>query len=263
MREVKDITNCIEGFCPLDLAEEWDNSGIQVDTGRPVTTVLVALEATDEVVDEAIERGADLIVTHHPLLFSPVTSITWREPVTERLLTLIKAGISLYSTHTPFDICEGGMNDLFGKALGCSDIAPLGAGDPYCRRGTLEAPLSVRDLAMLAAERLDIPREAIRVVGDPDRVVEEAAWCAGAGTDFMENACRAGYEVFLTGDLKYHQARRAEELGLCVIDTGHFGSEKLFTAAMADLLEEHLPDGITVLRSLSLEDPYRYLTATD
>ena len=78
MTEVKDIINCIEERFPLSLAEEWDNSGIQVDTGRPVSRILVALEATDEVVDEAIERGADLIVTHHPLLFSPVSSISGR-----------------------------------------------------------------------------------------------------------------------------------------------------------------------------------------
>ncbi len=263
MTEVKDIINCIEERFPLSLAEEWDNSGIQVDTGRPVSRILVALEATDEVVEEAIERGADLIVTHHPLLFSPVSSIDWREPVTERLMGLIRAGISVYSTHTPFDIGEGGMNDLIGRALGLKDVTPMDGGDPYCRQGALPGPMTVLELARLAAERLKVPAEGIRIIGDSDRVVTEAAWCGGAGTDFMENAVRAGFEVYMTGDVKYHQARRAEELGLCVIDAGHFGTEKLFTAAMAELLRAALPEDIEVLQAESLEDPFRYLNTNE
>ncbi|MBQ1395936.1 MAG: Nif3-like dinuclear metal center hexameric protein [Eubacterium sp.] len=263
MKELKDIINCIEARFPLSLAEEWDNSGIQVDTGRPVSRILVALEATDEVVDEAIERGADLIVTHHPLLFSPVSSIDWREPVMERLMGLIRAGISVYSTHTPFDIGQGGMNDLIGFRFGMREIAPMDGGDPYCRKGLLREPISVLELARLAAERLKVPAEGIRIIGDPDRVVTEAAWCGGAGADFMENAVRAGFEVFMTGDVKYHQARRAEELGLCVIDAGHFGTEKLFTAAMADLLRTSLQEDVEVLQAESLEDPFRYLNTNE
>ena len=155
------------------------------------------------------------------------------------------------------------MNDLIGRALGLKDVTPMDGGDPYCRQGALPGPMTVLELARLAAERLKVPAEGIRIIGDPDRVVTEAAWCGGAGTDFMANAVRAGFEVYMTGDVKYHQARRAEELGLCVIDAGHFGTEKLFTAAMAELLRAALPEDIEVLQAESLEDPFRYLNTNE
>ena len=232
------IGTYINEFCSPYLAEDWDNCGFQILLGdNDVRKVMVALEITGDVVEEAVKSDVQMIVTHHPLLFSNVKIINSNDIIGNHIIKLINNGISVFSCHTNFDKMEGGNNDYFGKIAGFSDIKKLlNDSSGFCRKGILPSPVTPEELVSHLAGCLGIDRKHIRIAGDNNKQIKTCAWCTGAGSDFINNAFEEGCDCYITGDLKYHEVQDAGMLGRCIIDAGHFGTEKIFVPNMAELL---------------------------
>ncbi len=239
----KKLVEIIEGFCPSETAEAWDNCGFQLDLGgalKEIRKVLVSLEVTEAVIDEAIELGADLILTHHPLLFSGVKKIEEEDVTGNYLIRLIREGISVYSCHTSFDKLPGGNNDYLGFMLDLENIRPFARDNGFCRKGRPPFSATFAELIGAASEALSMEKRYFRWTGDLTKTIETVGWCTGAGSEFIKAAWEDGCDLYITGDLKYHEAQMAKEMGLCVLDIGHYGSEKIFAENMADMLREHI-----------------------
>lgn len=235
----KRLVEIIEEICPSETAESWDNCGCQIDIGRPdkeIRKVLVSLEVTDAVIDEAVTIGADFILTHHPLIFGAIKNVKESDVTGRYLIRLISAGISVYSCHTSFDKLDGGNNDYLGLRLDLENVRPFDRDNGFCRKG--EAPFSVTfaEVIRMAEDALAMEQKEFRWVGDLTKSIETIGWCTGAGSEFLRDAAEDGCDLYITGDVKYHEAQMAKEMGLCVLDIGHYGSEKIFAENMADML---------------------------
>lgn len=227
----------MEGICPIELEEDWDNCGIQINTEfQDVERILVALEITDAVIDEAIERDADMIVTHHPLIFGGLHNVDNSNITGKSINRLIRAGISVYSCHTSFDTMEGGNNDHFGEVLGLNDVEPFESGNRFCRKGVTPMEISFQEFIYQAAEALGVSVRFFSATGDLKRKICTVGWCTGSGAEFMREAVDEGCDLYITGDLKYHDAQNAKAMDLCVLDAGHYGTEKIFVDNMAEIL---------------------------
>lgn len=237
---IDDFIREVEKIAPLSLQEEWDNSGIQLRaTSGEISKVLIALEINDRVIDEAIGAGADMILTHHPLIFGSLKKIDGNDVTGNYLVKLIKRGISAYSTHTPFDKCLGGNNDYLGNLLGIDDIAPMQGDETHiCRVGNLKVPMTCAEFADNAARLLKIDKRHFSFSGNADETVSKVGWCTGSGAEFLDLAVDAGCDLFITGDVKYHTAQHARELGMNLLDCGHYGTEHIFCENMASKLDK-------------------------
>jgi dinuclear metal center protein, YbgI/SA1388 family len=236
MRKEKFIES-IEAFCDPGTAEDWDNCGFQVNTEFPeVGRVLVALEVTSEVIDETIEVQADMIVTHHPMIFGGINKVDDNDIIGNYIQRLVKAGISVYSCHTSFDKMSGGNNDYLGQVLELVNIEPFENGNEFCRKAVTPFEVTFAEFIHKAAELLEVSEKCFNVVGDLTRTVYQVGWCTGAGAEFLQEAVDEGCDLYITGDLKYHDAQKAKELDICVLDAGHYGTEKIFVDNMAEFL---------------------------
>ena len=372
--KVSDILGIINKLAPPFLAESWDNVGLQ--TGDPttdVTAVMVALDPGKAVIEEAVAAGCTLLVTHHPLIFKPLKSISAATPLGKSLHSAIRNNLSVISMHTNYDCATGGLNDVLAARLGlehcqvlqatanqelvklvvfvpetsldslrrsllpfaeslgayrdCSfaaagqgtftpqegahptigtvgtfeqvpeyrlellldrerltqaikalmsahpyeepafDIYPLantGIQRGLGRIGRLSSPLPLGEFARQVAGNLYA--NGVRFVGKPDTIVSKVALCSGGGISVMRSAVRAGAHVLVTGDVKYHEARDAEDLGIALIDAGHFSTEIIMVDAVRELLDLGLKgagfDGIRILPATTEHDPYQYLTGS-
>ena len=255
----KELLQVIEGFCPTSLQEEWDNCGMQIDVGdQEIRRVLVALEITNAVIEEAIQQGADMILTHHPMIFSPMRKIVFDDVIGGYVHKLIQNGISVYACHTNFDKLDGGNNDYIGGLLELENIRPFDKDNGFCRKGDTPFETTFSELIHKAATAFDMEEKYFKTVGDLSKTIETVGWCSGAGTEFITVAYDEGCQLYITGDLKYHEAQLAKEMGLCVLDAGHYGSEKIFVENMADLLRlETGLYGIEVMESAIDINPFK------
>ncbi len=251
MLKVKDIMEKMEALAPTHLAEAWDNVGLMVgDLEQRVNTVLVCLDVTSDNVKRAIECGADLIISHHPLLFQPVKRIVEQGVTGGILRELIRHNISVYSAHTNLDHADGGTNDVLAERLEltgvrrfreeeCKDAlgAPI---DNIGRVGTLSLPMEMQDFVALTKNALGC--RSIRYVGDPEDVVKTVALCSGSGGDVLYAAYHAGADVYVTSDIRHHEAQLAFELGINLIDAGHFETENTVCTFVTEYLESAFPE---------------------
>jgi len=238
MTAIRDIFAALCRIAPLELQMDFDNAGFQIGHAeREVRRVLLALDATDTVVEEAELLGAELIVTHHPLLFSPLRSLTDLDPTQRRALALAEKGIGLISMHTNLDTAEGGVNDVLIRLLGAD---PEDALDEGCGRiGTLPQTMELSAFLEVCKQRLQVP--VLRFT-DGGKVVHRIAVMGGAGADSLERAVKAGCDTYVTADIKYHQFQHAAELGLNLIDADHFYTENPVIPALAQLLSTQFSD---------------------
>ncbi len=234
MTKVKDIFDELCGLAPLELQMGFDNSGFLFGREKAeVHKVLLSLDITPAVVEEAIDIGAELIISHHPLIFSPLKSIT-----DEKLLKLAANNISVISMHTNLDIAKGGVNDVLMEALGAAVEAPLDEQD--CGRvGALPKPISMPEFLSLCKDVLKT--KGLRYY-DSGRPVERLAVMGGSGGDSLETAFQLGCDTYLTADIKYHQFLQAAELGINLVDGDHFCTENLVIPVLAKKLEERFKD---------------------
>ncbi|MFP5360637.1 MAG: Nif3-like dinuclear metal center hexameric protein [Actinomycetes bacterium] len=266
MTSVADVMDALESRFPLDLAEDWDVNGLCV--GRPdaaVTRALFAVDPTLAVVDEAVEAGCDLIVTHHPLLLRGVTTVNAATPKGAVIHALIEHGIALYNAHTNADHAGSGVAEALAEVLGVSGALPLvplrdDAEQGTGRIGRLDAPITLRAFAQRAAAVLPQTAHGVRVAGDLDATVQTVAVVGGAGDSFLEAARVAGADVYLTSDLRHHPASDAREAALLaggtpfLVDVAHYASEWTWLEAAAEYLGD--ATGIDTIVSTLITDPW-------
>jgi len=209
----------------------FDNSGLLVgNPDQEVTGVHFALDVTSRVIDEAIENGANLIVTHHPMMFSPIKRLVETNHEARLLCRLIRAGISLISAHTNLDQAPGGCNDALAHAIGLTDIQ----GEGFIRVGTLPHRMSAQDLATHISASLG---DVVRVMGNPSALVDKVGMCSGSGADEWPAAAAMGAQAFLTGEVKHHIALEAADAGVVLLEAGHHATEEPGIFALADALQ--------------------------
>ena len=223
--KVKDVIAVIEEFAPLALQEKWDNSGLCIGSPEDkVSSVLLGLDCTPELVDEAIACGADMIVTHHPLIFSGLKKISAEDLVGEAVVKAIRAGISVYAAHTSADKVIAGVSGAMAARLGLKDVRILdedGEGTGLGVVGNLPEPMTTQDALELVKERF-----ALKVVKSSKPVgckIERVAMCGGSGGSLIGAARAAGAQLYISGDISYHNFFTPE--GFMIMDIGHYESE--------------------------------------
>lgn len=255
---IKEIFKSFNEIIPTEDAADWDNSGEQIQfSNEAVNRVLTTLEITDEVIDEAISKGCNLILSHHPLLFSKVNVISDSDPKARMLMKLISNKISVYSAHTNYDIAKGGTSDYLTKQLGLKDTSTIDGSEGFAMAGYLEKEMKLGEFIKMACESTETALNEVRFTGDREKSIKKVGLCAGSGSDFINDAFNAGCDVFLTGDVKYHSAQDSLGLGMAVVDMGHYHTEKSFSVeaakiygkkinAKANILIEFLPSEVDV-----------------
>lgn len=245
-----DVMELLEDLSPVSYAEGWDNVGLLLGRkDKTVHKVMLALDATDDVVQQAVLQGVDMLITHHPLLFSAVKRITEDDFIGRRLINLIKNDICYYAMHTNFDVM--GMADAAADLLqlrSCEvlevtyedELSKEGIG----RIGRLPHEMSLKECAQYCKTVFDL--NSVRIYGDEDAPVETIAIVPGAGDDYIKNALAMGADVFITGDIGHHDGLDAMEQGLAVIDASHYGIEKLFVPYMAEVFANRMPELIVI-----------------
>ena len=262
MVELNRIAEIIGAAAPLETQEGWDNSGWQIcldkSNGSDVNKILVTLELNEDVVAEAADSEVQLIVCHHPLIFGGIKSVDDKNVTGNMIVKLIQNGISVYVTHTPFDKCSGGNNDYLAGLLELSEIQMIpGDETGICRMGELKEAMAPSELAERYAERTGQDSRNYRLAGNLNQAVKQIGLCTGAGSEFFGLAAAAGCDLFVTGDVKYHEAQHARELGITLLDLGHFGSEQIFTENMASILRNALGDSVEIIESQVCLNPFK------
>lgn len=236
--KVKNILEYLETLAPTYMKYDWDNVGLLCGSReKEVKKILVALDPFLDVCEEAAQIGADLIVTHHPLIFRPCKSVTDEDPVGKSILFLVSHGISAVNVHTNLDCAAGGVNDILAKTLGLTDVQiidPIGEDYGLLRKGSVKEQ-SLAAFMQTVKESLGTP--VLRYV-DGGKPVSCVAVGGGSCGDEYEAALRAGCDTLVTADIKYNQFWDAQELGLNLIDAGHYYTENPICAVLAKKLRE-------------------------
>ena len=238
---VKEIYSRFEKLLPPSLMEEWDNDGLMCvpDGEKEISRVLVSLDVTEEIVDYAIESNFDLIVSHHPLIFRPVSRINEDNHVSRKIIKLVANGISVFSFHSRADKAVGGVNDLLANLLGIFDTTPFGEGD-LGRIGTIEESCTAEDFAYRVKQALGA--DSVKYV-DALTEVNQVAVVGGDGKDFVKDAIKAGADTLVSGRLSYNVMAEGPEMGINLIEAGHFFTEQ----PIVDFFCERLMDFDSVL----------------
>ncbi|MFD4572635.1 Nif3-like dinuclear metal center hexameric protein [Streptomyces sp. NPDC058417] len=273
MPRLADVITALETLWPPDRAESWDAVGtVTGDPAQPVTRVLFAVDPVQDTVDEAVRLGADLLVTHHPLYLRGTTTVSAATFKGRVVHDLIKHDIALHVAHTNADTADPGVSDALAGALDLRVLRPLvpDPSDPAGRRGLgricePDRPLTVRELAARAAERLPATAQGIRLAGDPDAAVRTVAVSGGSGDSLFDHVRAAGVDAFLTADLRHHPAsefladRAHTGRPLALLDAAHWATEwpwcELAAAQLDEISDRHGWD-LRVHVSTTVTDPW-------
>ncbi len=238
MATVSELSQYLNLCLPASLSCDWDNDGLMVcpDPDRKVNRILFALDITPAVVDYAKEIGADLIVSHHPLIFSGIRRMDGLSGTSRKVMTLIQRGIAAMSFHTRLDAADGGINDILANLFSLSDVEKFGAeGDESARIGTLPETMKFEDFCDLVKKTLNAPA----VCGAKgNETVSRLAVLGGSGKDYIRAAQKMGADTFLTGEVNYNYLLEAAENGLSVITAGHYHTEAPFFTYFEKVLTE-------------------------
>ncbi len=256
--KLNDIIQVLEREIPPKYAEEWDNVGLLVgDRNQEIKRILVSLDADDGTVEEAVEKEADLIVTHHPLIFKPLKTVTEDDFIARRIRSMIRNDISYFAMHTNFDVVK--MADLNAKdlLLNHPDVLETNGVDErgefgFGRIGRLDKDMTLKQFASFVKKIAKLP--SVRVYGDVDQIVRIAAIASGSGKSAISDAIQKGAQVIVTGDVDYHTGIDANAKGIAVIDAGHYGTEYVFISYMSYFLKQLFPD-LEIL-SREIKQPY-------
>ena len=250
MTTIREVVEALESLAPPGLAESWDNVGLQVgELATLVEKALLCLDVDEAVIEEAQAGGFQLIIAHHPLFFGELKAVTDETPSGRLALSAINAGIAVYSAHTNLDKVAGGLNDALADLFDLRettvlDSAAEGGSDGLGRLGRLIEPVGFREFMDTCRRRIS---SEIRVVGEVE-TVSMVAVCGGSGAALIGDAYAAGADVFVTGDVKYHDAQRARECGLMVVDAGHDGTERAGLRAWLSRVATFLPVSVSEAR---------------
>ncbi|MFF0103596.1 Nif3-like dinuclear metal center hexameric protein [Streptomyces hirsutus] len=272
MPRLSEVITALETLWPAERAESWDAVGtVTGDPDQEVGRVLFAVDPVQEIVDEAVQLGADLLVTHHPLYLRGTTTVAATTSKGRVVHTLIRNGIALHVAHTNADRADPGVSDALAGALDLRIVRPLvpDTTDPEGRRGLgrvceLDHPLTVRELAARAAERLPRTAQGIRVAGDPEALVRTVAVSGGSGDSLFAHVRAAGVEAYLTADLRHHPAsefaaEHAAGRPPALLDAAHWATEWPWcelAAAQLDTISDRHGWGLRVHVSATVTDPW-------
>jgi len=251
MTKVQDVVQVIEQFAPPALAEDWDNVGLLVgNQSQTVNKVLVALDMDENVAKEAIDLQVDMIVTHHPMMFTPIHTVTTETADGRILLGLIRQNIALCSAHTNLDCAAGGLNDYLANLYQLQSVKPLlkcpaDEALGLMRVGDLKQEMTVDNLAEEIARKLQCA--PLSFTGDPKRLVRRVAVCSGSGGSFIKPEVAQNADVIITGDIKYAVAKEAEAMGLAIVVAGHYETEIFAMDIFAHILKDL---GIEIIKSV-------------
>ena len=264
MVRLSEVVRELERLAPLEAAESWDNVGLLLgDPDAPVRRLMTCLTVDQAVVDEAVRRDADLIVTHHPLPFRPVLRLTTGTRPGRYIWQLARAGVAVYSPHTAYDSADRGINRQLAGILGLAEIGPLRAADEpgTVAAGVLGICPDTPPLGRLAdqlATALDL--EGLRLAGDAARPVRRVAIACGSGQSLLPNAMAQEADLFITGEATFHAILEGLAGGLCLLLTGHYASERIGVETLAKTLEEILA-GVEVWASEAERPPWKWRPA--
>jgi len=239
--KVKDIIKVIEDFAPLSIQEGWDNSGLCVGSPEDeVTSVLLALDCTPELVDEAVACGADMIVTHHPLIFSGLKKISPDDMVGKAVMKAIKAGISIYAAHTSADKVLEGVSGAMAARLGLSNVSVLdedGEGTGLGAVGDLPQPMTADQATAFVKERFAL--KVMKTSRPSDGMISRVAMCGGSGGSLIKAARKAGAQLYISGDISYHNFFTSDDF--MIMDIGHYESEIEIVDILFSLIKKNFP----------------------
>lgn len=256
MTTVEEIYGFLDSFAPFRLAMDFDNAGLLAGDGSAgVERALLALDITPGVVREAAESGAQLIVSHHPVIFHPLRSL---RPGSAAYL-LAQYGIAAICAHTNLDVAADGVNHCLAVRLGLENVRTL---KPYGATGLAEALMGETDRSYEPEEFARMAGEALGCDGlffaDGGRPIGTAGLCGGAGSDYLGDAAAKGCQAFVTGEVKHHELIEAENLGVTLVAAGHYDTEEVVVRPLLELLQSRFP-GVSFARAQSSHRPARYL----
>jgi len=266
---VSDIIAAMERIAPPQLAEEWDNCGLQAGSGHwPVDKVWVSLDPHPAVVQAAADEKVDMLVTHHPLIFHPLQRIDVESPVGRILHTVLTAQIAVYAAHTSLDCAPEGLNAILARRIGLTDLVPLVAASseqmaPHAglgRIGRLATPMTLRQFAEEIKKEFNLG--ILKICGDPQLEIRHAALCSGGGSSVLNDFLASDAQVFVSGDLRYHDARTVADCRRGLIDLGHFASEQIMIDAVARQLQNIARSShwaLTIEPCHIERDPFQYI----
>ncbi|EOU1647553.1 MAG: Nif3-like dinuclear metal center hexameric protein [Clostridium perfringens] len=261
--KLNDIINIIEDIAPVNLKEGFDNVGLMVgDREKNITKILLALDCTEEVIKEAKEMCAELILTHHPLLFRKPSTITTDTLLGRKIISLIKNDINLYSAHTNWDSVKGGLNDTLVEILGFNegiimDKSPVDSEAGIGRVVELTKEMTVLEIINLIKSSLGVKN--LRYAGDLNEVIKKIAIVNGSGQDFFGDAKKLGADLIITGDTTYHFVSDYKEMGLNILDIGHFNSEWSVLIKVSEKVKERLDSDVEFIVSKEAKDPFEFI----
>jgi len=256
---VKDIIDFLENLYPKGLAYEWDNVGLQIgDANKKIKNIMISLDASTAVIDEAIENEIDLLITHHPFMFSSLKSINFSSVIGKNIQKAIKNDITIYSMHTNYDVAENGMNQNLAQTIGLNDIQPFSMIDEVHglgRIGELDQPMDIEELSNLLYEKL-APHVGFISNVEANNItdIRYVAVIGGSGGKYIQDAIDAKADVLVTGDITYHTAMEALDLGLTILDIGHY-AEVIMEKHIQGLLANNFKDEINVITPGGLRNP--------
>lgn len=276
-----EIIEKLETIAPNKMAAKWDNPGLLVGKNREVKKVIFAVDASDYIIDEAVKQGVDMIITHHPLIFTGLKKVSENDFIGRRVLEMASNGIVLYAMHTNFDICQ--LTDAAGSKLGINkqgiievvdkvksvdsdEIVDIGYGvygnldadalEEASNIGTTsnENALTVMTVAELVKSRFNL--NSVRVFGNLRKQVNVVGVFPGSGKSSIDDAIANKIDVLVTGDIDHHSGIDAVARGLCVIDAGHYGIEKVFVECMLDYFAKEMPS----IETIGISDDFPFVT---
>lgn len=249
--KAKEIIRILDDFAKPSLIDCWDNTGFQIgDDELEVEKIIVALDLDQKLLDKAISEGCQMIITHHPIIFKPLKTINNQTYIGRLIYRLILNNIVAYNAHSNLDLTVGGVNDVLASCLGIEYTEPLNRliiEDKlygYGRIGKIN-PIQTIDLLDIIKDKLEV--DDLRVYGNVDKRISTIAVCGGSGGDFILDAYTKGADIYITGDIKYHEAQLALQVGLILVDAGHFHTEKMILAKIKDILLEKTEAQISIM----------------
>jgi len=260
----KDIVDYFEKFAPSEFAESYDNVGLLLGSYETeVERVMVSLDVTSEVADEADRMKADMIISHHPIIFNALNNICEDNEKNKLICRLIRNNISVFSAHTNLDVAYGGVNDCLLEVLGLEAAHDITHNaqisekhNEIGRYGTLKIGLTIEEFISHVKQNLNV--EKVRFTGKSNSIVKKVAVFSGSFDGDWSWIIEAGAELLVTGEIKYHHIIEAKEIGLGVVDVGHYASEAIIKEYIVKRIKDRFP-GLTVIKSVEEHDPVKYI----
>lgn len=253
-----EIIEGLEQLAPRSYACDWDNPGLLAGrSSKEVHRMMIALDATDEVIEQAVKEKVDMLLTHHPLIFGSLKMINDMSFVARRVVKLLRHDIAYYAMHTNFDSAPGGMADLAAARLAMTDTQILDLtgvsteGVPYGigKTGYLSQAMSLEELGNYVKQAFGLPFVMVYGLEERKELIKKAAVCPGSGRHMVEAAVKCGAGVLITGDIGHHDGIDAVDSGIAVIDAGHYGLEHIFIDFMDTYIREQIDGNLEIVKA--------------